>query len=159
MMYGSLLENANCNKICAESLLRPAFCSSIHPSLSTTSAPSLFRHMATIHFGNQPDSCSKSGLSHDNPLILSPSFPAWRLLSFSPSVFMSLRPSFYLAAKAECFWSCCTGEYLKKAHYDPLSPQSFVFPPCACCQPGKLQTLQLCRLPDVSLSYVQLMCV
>lgn len=38
--------------------------------------------MATIRFGNQPHGCSKSGLSHDNPLILFPSLAFALFLTF-----------------------------------------------------------------------------
>lgn len=89
--------------------------------------------------------------------IMTTSFPLWQLPSFSPFSSCLYDLPFICLPKANCFWSCYKN-YLKKAHYDPLSPQSFVFPPCACCQPGKLQTLQLCRVYDLSLPHVHLMC-
>lgn len=71
------------------------------PQVFTTSAWSLFRHMATIHFGNQPGRGSQSGLSHDSPFILSLSFPVWHFLSFSPSLATSAWPSRYLPARSQ----------------------------------------------------------
>ena len=69
--------------------------------------------------GISPKICFKSGLSHENSLILP--FPSLcvccrrRHLPFS--CLCDLR--FICLPKGECIWSCCNDEYFKMAHYDP----------------------------------------
>lgn len=95
------------------------------------------RHMATIHFGNQPNSCSQSWLSHDNPLILFFSFCCLASASFLTFPLRACVTFPLSASQQRCVLleplppPPSPNAFSQRAHFDPLSSQSFVFPTCS----------------------------